>query len=52
MHSKELIEIFKKKRASGASYGIIAQEMDLEWASPVYRQQQFNNCFQFFIFLI
>ena len=33
MHSKELIEIVKKKRASDASYGIIAQEMGLKRAS-------------------
>ena len=33
MHSKELIEIVKKKRASGASYGIIAQEIGLKRAS-------------------
>ena len=33
MHSKELIEIVKQKRASGASYGIIGQEMGLKRAS-------------------
>ena len=33
MHSKELIESVKKKRASGASYGMIAQEMGLKRAS-------------------
>ena len=33
MHSKELIELVKKKRASGASYRIIAQEMGLKRAS-------------------
>ena len=41
MHSKELIEIVKKKRASGASYGIIAQEMGLKMASV----QSINNNF-------
>ena len=47
MHSKELIEIVKKKRASSASYGIIAQEIDGsqkgEWEHcAAYRQQQFQ----------
>jgi len=42
MHSKELIEIVKKKRASGASYGIIAQEMGLKRASV---QSIVNNNF-------
>ena len=29
MHSRGLIEIVKKRRASGASYGVISQEMGL-----------------------
>ena len=42
MHSKELIEIVKKKRATGASYGIIAQEMGLTRVSV---QSIVNNNF-------
>ena len=42
MHSLELIEIVKKKCTSGASYGIIAQEMGLKRASV---QSIVNNNF-------